>query len=137
MTEVAAIGMSVQCTLNTKRQVVFQTHVAGDAPLSVINGMLTKLHDAADVQEARYMISDLELHLEVTRKQITRIQEDTAHFLATQEAEHQKSGRRGEFKLNGQAAQHVNALEKSLKATVDDEKKIVKNLEEYRKKVAA
>lgn len=137
MTEVAAIGMSVQCQINGKRQIVFQTHVAGDAPLSVISEMLHKLHSAADVEEARYMIHDLQIHLEVTQKQIKRLQQDKAQYIARLEDEHTRSNRRGNFKLERQHQQHIDTLDKALETSVDDEKKIVRNLEEYRKKVAA
>jgi hypothetical protein len=100
--EVSALGISLSCTINDKRALVIQTHVAQDADQRTLNALLERMCDSADKLDLRYRLKDLKTILEKQEEELPMHEDDLEKYESEVVRTHQASGRRGEFKWAGQ-----------------------------------
>jgi hypothetical protein len=100
--EVSALGISLSCTINDKRALVIQTHVAQDADQKTLNALLERMCDSADKLDLRYRLKDLKTILEKQEEELPMHEDDLEKYESEVVRTHQTSGRRGEFKWAGQ-----------------------------------
>lgn len=106
-----AIGISVQCAVSDKRQVVFQCFVPMDCVPADLNAALDKVVLAAERQEARTRLPLAKKELATWTKYAKSATEDVARIDAEREAaselrRERNANRRGDAKLNAQETAH-------------------------------
>lgn len=113
------IGISIEAKFNQSRSVVFQTHVPLDAPPEEQYRILNGLCAVLDRQEEFYLLKGLRITLERDEKQYLQ---QTEQLIALEDAyrrEYDASGRRGDYKLQGQQKTNVDNQRTSLRALKD------------------
>lgn len=109
-----ALGFSITANIHGSAQIVAQSFVPLDASNEEINGTIDKVMLAIDRQQAKYQVKDLKRKMEqeeiILADQIGKV----ADLQNTASAEHQASGRRGEFKLNVQQKTAVDNARKTI-----------------------
>lgn len=97
-----ALGFSITANIHGSAQIVAQSFVAFDADDATINAALDKVMLAIDRQQAKYQVKDLRRKLEQEDMALRAQIEKVADFQNAAAAEHNASGRRGEFKPSKQ-----------------------------------
>jgi hypothetical protein len=80
--EIPAVGVSITANLNGDRQIVLQTHFAGDATAAEKNAAVDGLNAVVDRAKAKYEIVDLEAKLADLSKAAAQFDEDYARIEA-------------------------------------------------------
>ena len=95
-----AIGISLDCKINDRRAVVFQTYLPRDSANGEVYHLLEKCLHAADTLEIRYRLKDLHVFLEKALEELPRQEKKLREFQENAYKKHVQSNRRGEFKFN-------------------------------------
>ena len=106
MSETSAVGFSLSATINDKRNLVMQTHIAADASREEMYTLIEKLCSIADVLDTRYRLHDMKLILEKAREELPVHERKLQEYEEKTVREYRASGKRSDFEWKGQA--HAN-----------------------------
>ena len=124
-----ALGFSITANIHDRSQIVAQSFVPFDASDEEVDKALDKVMRALDRQAAKYQVKDQKRKMEMEELALKGQIEKVADFQNAALAEHNASGRRGEFKLN-----------KQQEAGLDNHRKTIEgmkyNVERYRVNIA-
>lgn len=96
-----ALGITYQMAIGEKRSIVIQTHVIRDCPVEELNALFDKVATALDRVNSKYRMQELKTLKEQHEKQLGLMVEDYGRTMEKHETSWAASGRRGEFKLDG------------------------------------
>jgi hypothetical protein len=112
-----AIGFSIDCKVNDRRAMVIQTYLPVDAPPSEISELLDRLLSAADRQEIRYRLKDMQLILEKHLEELPLREKELIKFEEKEVAAYNGSGRKSNFEWKGQSKTNRDNLIQSVAMT--------------------
>jgi len=158
--EVPAIGASITCNLGGDRQMVIQTHVAGDDTDEQVKGTLDRMLSFVDRAKARYEMEQEEEQFRTVGVTLANLIAGFPHaerMFAKEQVErdaqiellqadikknhdeaynrHVESGRRGAFTLKGASAQVQDRLEKEIAMVHERGIKALKDREQHRQQL--
>lgn len=114
MTDIPAIGISLNFQVDKNRQLVLQSSIDRDCDSGQLDELLNKLFIASDKKVAYYDFLALQEDIEIHEKQLRVIQEDIDRVDAKHKEAyelHANSSRRGDFELPAQQKQErANAM---------------------------
>lgn len=134
VSETPALGVSINAQVDGKRQIVFQTHVASDAPQAEIDALLDKLNASIDRSVAFYEIGLLEDALERDKQILYSIKHNMDNIEENMRVKYEASGKRGEFKLSSQEKMQKTQAHDNLTRQTEIVKLAESRLAEARKK---
>jgi hypothetical protein len=112
-----AIGFSIDCKINDRRAMVIQTYLPIDAAPKQINEVLDRLLVAAERQEVRYRLKDMQIILEKHMEELPLRDKQLAEFENKEVATYQTSGRKSNFEWKGQSKTNRDNLIQSVAMT--------------------
>ncbi len=128
-----ALGISLNAQFAAGRQLVFQTHVPQEATREDIQALLLKLNDAIDIEEAHYMLPELEKSVEVSKNQMYTIDQQIGQIDAKLQGNVTERGRpRPDPKADADRANMVKSKARMEELLAKD----VEKLEDTRKKAS-
>jgi hypothetical protein len=101
--EVSAVGFSLSCEINQKRNLVMQSHVAADASQEEMFKLVSKLCGVADTLDTRYRLIDIKLILQKAKEELPVHEKKLREFEDRTVREYNRSGRKSDFEWKGQA----------------------------------
>ena len=145
--EVPAIGCSFTTNLGGDRQIVLQTHIAGDMPDDIIDAVLDRILRAGDRQKAKYDLEKLEEEFRTVgvaltnlvdgfpiaernhaKEQVERaetiaaLREQISSIRDTAYEDFTNSGKRGTFRLVGHAEANSRRVQGQIDSLLEREK---------------
>lgn len=109
----------IESRINDRRHIVARTYVSRDADPEVINGVLDKLCNAADRQDNRYRLKDLNLLLEKQTQELPMHVQKLADYEVACEVQHKERNRKGDFEWAGQFKTNRDNLKMTIKGCQD------------------
>lgn len=111
--KVPAIGVSLQVTLDQRRQLVLQSHADQENPAQ-LDVLLDRLTRAADRQDAKYLVETVKRLLRQAERNLLDTEAGMARTYEAAQQEWEADGsRQGEFKASGSVATDINNSRKS------------------------
>lgn len=94
----AAVTYTAQISQN--RSIVLQTYLDRDSNVREFHKVLDKFHTAIERQEAKSQLEENKANLEVEEMQLRRSKEDYSNIEVRAEADWQRKGKKGPFKMS-------------------------------------
>jgi hypothetical protein len=123
---IAAIGISFSINLSSNQQIVFQTHIPQDATQREIDTLLEKMQRAAGRQEAMERLETLTRDRAKDASTLKVTQDQLDRFETQKQADWQRQGKRGDFKLSPAEVGEKN----NIKLALEKHKEVLKRYDD-------